>query len=395
MARSLSGTLIRGGRGNTGCLIAFGAVFFLFGSFFVVMFSVRPFVQSQIARGWTERPCRILSSEVSESRDSDSTTYGVAIRYEYTFDDRRFEGDRYDFARISDGDRGEKALIVARYPVGSEATCWVDPKDPSRSVLTREYTFRPFLTLFMLIFPTVGLVVMVAGWRSRRGTADAPIPKTVVAPRMRPDRSRGLVVLTSDEKAGTIALVVLSLFWNGIVWTIAYFVYRRSGGADLCVQLFVGLFALIGLVVLYAAIRKILEGMKPRPGLRLNADKLMPGGSAELQWGFSSGDTGGTSRLCLTLIGRESATYRRGTKTTTDKSVFARLVLVDTSSAKQIQRGNVSVPIPADTMHSWIASNNRIEWVIELVQEIPNWPDVKCEYAVTMHLPGANGGSHA
>ena len=81
----------------------------------------------------------------------------------------------------------------------------------------------------------------------------------------------------------------------------------------------------------------------------------------------------------MIIEGREEATYRRGTTTTADKQVFRTLDLVDTARQIDIARGQVSFIIPADTMHSFAASNNKIVWEMIVKGEIANWPDVKEE----------------
>ena len=404
MIRSLSARLLAGWQSGPACLLVIGAMFVLGGGLFVAVGVVWPFTQAQMARGWVEQPCRILASEVKRFSDSDGTTYGVEVRYEYTINDRRYEGNRADFAQFHDDNRGEKQRIVNAYPAGSEAVCWVDPDEPSRSVLNRDFQFKPFLTLFLLTFPAVGLGVMYVSIRRLRTAAKVPelrvpaLKMMVSAPPKGVGRARGVVVLTSNDHVSPVGLAVTSIVWNGIVWTVAFVMLRKSQGLEIGLWVGVGIFALIGLLLLYLAFRGALESTVPQPSLRLDADRLYPGGSVDLQWDFG-GDMGGTTRLKLTLIGRESATYRQGTDTVTDKSIFARLPVVDTSSPMHMQRGMVRVPVSPETMHTFFSPNNEVQWLIRLEQEIPNWPDVTREYPVVMNLPApalrADEVSHA
>jgi hypothetical protein len=92
------------------------------------------------------------------------------------------------------------------------------------------------------------------------------------------------------------------------------------------------------------------------------------------------GRTDRISKLTIRLEGREEARYRRGTSTYTDRNVFAIIPVVETTSAIEIARGEVSFTIPHNTMHSFEAPNNKIIWEIKLRGEIARWPDVITDY---------------
>jgi hypothetical protein len=44
--------------------------------------------------------------------------------------------------------------------------------------------------------------------------------------------------------------------------------------------------------------------------------------------------------------------------------------------------GTAQAQVPANTMHSWFASHNSVEWRIRLRGEIPFFPDVNDEFPV-------------
>jgi hypothetical protein len=93
----------------------------------------------------------------------------------------------------------------------------------------------------------------------------------------------------------------------------------------------------------------------------------------------------------ITLEGREEATYRRGTSTSTDKSVFASIELARVTHPKEMKRGRVKAAIPAGTMHSFASKNNKFVWELKVVGEIPRWPDVGEEYAIDVKPHGTGG----
>jgi hypothetical protein len=89
-------------------------------------------------------------------------------------------------------------------------------------------------------------------------------------------------------------------------------------------------------------------------------------------------------KLAIHLRGREEATYRRGTDTTTDKSVFAEHVLLETTNIVQMQSGKLVAQLPTDVMHTFNSPNNKIVWTIHLHGSIPRWPDIEVEFPLTV-----------
>lgn len=172
MEKSISGKAESQQRKGAGCLIGFGVIFATFGMFFSWMFCLGPMVRSYQARTWVQTPCIIVSSSVVENYGDDSTTYKVAVAYRYTVNGREYSGDRYNLASISDGNFGEKQQIVNSLPAGAERTCWVDPGNPAKSVITREW--HPGWGIVVVwIFPLVGLAICFGGIYSGRRMASA------------------------------------------------------------------------------------------------------------------------------------------------------------------------------------------------------------------------------
>lgn len=381
MGKSISRRLEKSQRQGAGCLVVFGLVFATFGSFFVWVFMVRPFVLAQGARDWVATPCRILSSEVTTHHDSeDGDTYGVAVSYEYEWNNALHRGDRYDFARISDGDRGAKQQMVNSMPPGATLTCYVDPDDPAQSVIDREFHLR-WSSIWILLFPAAGLGIMFAGTRrflrDRAASGAAAVRSAPLSPIRKP---AGPVRLKASLGREAIGLLVMSLFWNGIV-AVFWFALYASGNASVWVVLFLGLFQAIGILLVVLWVRKAMQAFAPVPIITASSNPVSLGGKLSLKMTFSR-DPSAVQRLRLTLVGREEATYRRGTDTVTDKQVFFRAVILDESRPARLATAAPEVQVPIDTMHSFAARSNKIVWVVELEEVVLNWPDVKCEYPI-------------
>lgn len=114
-----------------------------------------PLAQRSQAKNWATVPCQILSSEIKRQRLSRSSRYSADVSYLYHFDGREYRGNRYRFLQDVECEASEAA--VARYPVGSTASCFVNPKNPSESVLDLGIG-QLALGLFFLIFAVIGAV---------------------------------------------------------------------------------------------------------------------------------------------------------------------------------------------------------------------------------------------
>ncbi len=129
----------RGGQ-SPGCLVLFFGLFLAVGCVLSYFILWRPWSQWIAARFWEEVPCRIVSSQVTESSDSDGSTYKVDVTYAYVVEGGEITGSRYDFMNVSSSGYDGKAAVVARYPVGTRAVCWVNPKNRTESVLNRDFS---------------------------------------------------------------------------------------------------------------------------------------------------------------------------------------------------------------------------------------------------------------
>ena len=179
----------------------------------------------------------------------------------------------------------------------------------------------------------------------------------------------GMAVLLSG-------IVLLALFWNGIV---SVFLWKmvgewKSGGKPYFLTCFLVPFVIFGLLFVVGVFYQFLAIFNPRPSLAISASAIPLGGSADFSWTFK-GSVSRLTSLRVVLEGSEEARYRRGTSTYTDRDVFARIPVYESHGAV-MPAGNATVRVPADTMHSFTAPNNRIVWTLKLSGEIPKWPDV-------------------
>lgn len=403
-------------RGGKAVGVLFGGVFTAAGGVMLIFMTVLPLVRTASAQGWNQLACTIERSEVLSYSDSDGTTYRIDILFFYDVDGERYGSNRYSFSQIgsSSGYEGKREA-TERYPEGSQATCYVDPNDPTKAVLHRGLTLGNLLGLFPIPFLGAGLLVMYfslfgsAGgkankWRPGKRKTNRKAKSTQVdrgvdgfVNRNEDDGSSGPIVLRprGSRIGGFVGMTLVALFWNGIV---GVFIYNLAGGwikgkPDICPSLFMVPFIIVGLVLIGAAVKQLMLIFAPSVVVTLDRRSLPLGGATRLRWHVVGG-TGRVESVTIKLIGEEQATYRRGTDTITDTSEFYEALLVgdedenrdDAYAPKSsvIDRGNAVLRVPQDTMHSFESDNNKIVWRLSVWAAVSRWPDPKDTYELTV-----------
>ncbi len=382
-------------------VFGFFLLFLLVGSLLFYGFCLRPVIKILGARNWPAVACLVLSSELKTHVDSDGDTYSVNILYSYEYNGREFKSNRYHFMGGSSSGHGGKQAIVNRYPRGTKTICYVNPNEPTEAVLERGFTPDLWFGLIPLVFVAVGAGGLYFSLRKRRQSLPAAgtmpwavsgFSSSVLSPLSASQHTGPSDAARLKPKASPWAkffgVIAIALFWNGIVSVFLLQVVEgwRSGRGEWFHTLFLVPFVLVGLALLGGIGYCFLALFNPRQRLNVTPGAVRLGGTLRVEWEIT-GRTDTMQRLRVRLQGREEAKYRRGTNTCTDTSLFADLELADISAAQEMRSGTRTVTIPAHLMHSFASKNNRIIWSLRLHGEIPRWPDVKEEFAVTV-LPG-------
>ena len=349
----------------------------------------RPLLQVRAARHWQATPCWIVPT--LERDPAANGADSPRARFHYVVGGTEYQSSRFSFFDHLEEKKGRSRLDAT----ARQATCYVNPADPADAVLDRGLTPAAAIGLIPLGIAVVGIFGFVVVRRSRRGAADAdaddtevPAPRryrTPVVPIERQQASGGMVELRASQSplAKLIAVTIFALFWNGILsfFFVGMLGDGGIGGMDICGLVFLTPFVLIGLGALAMVGYLALAMFNPQPILAVSATSVPLGESITLRWSFT-GRFDRIERLRIGLIGREEATYTRGTRTTTDREIFFRRYAIDITRTVEIQRGEATIPVPADTMHTFDAARNKVIWHIVLHGEIGRWPDVKEEYPI-------------
>ena len=361
------------GRGHK-FMVVFGLIFAAVGGAVFVPLTGLPAIRLATSMTWDATPCTIASSSIRSWSTDDGTSCRADVLYEYRAGGRIWRSNRVDFFSFLTSGRDNARTILGRYPGGADATCWVDPNDPSRSVLERHIRPKHLLGLIPLVFVLAGGALASHGRKlmlSRRG-----VPETTVredAPEPGP-----LILKPQVGPVGKlVGALLFALLWNGIVSVFVWQAWKawERGSPDWFLNIFLIPFVLVGLFSFFAVGHLLLALANPRPRLILTPGRPRLGSELRLEWRFT-GRAGRLGHLRIFLEGREEATYQRGTDTVTEHEIFATHDLIDTGNDWEIPKGVAEIVIPSDTMHSFTADSNKIIWEIKVEGEIARWPDV-------------------
>jgi hypothetical protein len=371
---------IAGGKKGKYGLAAFFGIFAIAGLGMLYPLGIKPITKTLDARSWIETPCKVLRAEVRSHEGDDSTTYSVYIFYEYEFNDQTYQNDGYDFVGGSSSGYRSKARVVDRYRSAANPVCYVNPEDPADAVLKRGFHVKLLLALFPLPFLLVGLGGVYYTLRGKKAKAFRG------AALLRPSDAGPAVLRPKHSPSTKLAIAILvALFWNGIISIMVVEVVGgfRHGQPNWFLTLFSVPFVAVGLGMLAYVVYQFLALFNPRPQLEVSSAAIPLGGAAELRWRLS-GKVSRISELTVKLQGVEQATYRRGTRTYTDRNTFYEMELYRTTDTSTIASGHVGFVIPQDTMHSFEADNNKIIWSLEVRGDIKRWPDVKESFPISV-----------
>ena len=372
-------------------MVAFLGLFVVAGTAIGYFLSFRPLYLAYRAQSWTAADCEVISSRLVTGDD----TARADIRYRYSVDDRQYTSDRYHFLTGSNSDSTVSAT-VERYAPGTRFQCFVDPADPAQAVINRDVTYWYYFGLiFFAAFAGIPLLVgtfavrQMSAARAARQMADTPLrARELDAAQNVPVADFGPLVLqpSASPMGKLITATIVCLFWNGIVGVFTYFEiqeFAAGSGTGWFMALFLLLFQVVGVALLLAVPYQLLALANPRPTITLSRGTLPIGGAVPFEWQLT-GKASRVSRLTVTLKGREEARYRRGTNTNTDRHEFYSHVIVEANDPMNIERGNGTIRVPAGTMHSFGATNNRIVWSLTVKGDINRWPDVDETFDVTV-----------
>lgn len=203
-----------------GCLFLFALPFAVVGFVVAFMAGLRLWSWAE-ARDWREVPARILEVELEEHTGDGSTTYEAVARYEYQYEGTTYQGNDVGLGSGADNIGSfheDKYRELELYRSQDRMfRCYVDPDNPSRSILYREarWGLLSLMGLFALIFGGVGIGLMFGGlWGKRK--LDEEENLTDLNPtepwRWKPEWAEGRIA--SSGKARFVLPAIMAILWN-------------------------------------------------------------------------------------------------------------------------------------------------------------------------------------
>lgn len=233
----------------------------------------------------------------------------------------------------------------------------------------------------------VGFGLMIAmgriGTGARHAAAAGTVPTAApslapsIGPRvLRPTSARGcLLVFLVPFTAAWIAGVIVAMTAASALWPVLAF------------------FAVAGLALALLCLHQILALTNPRAEIVLDGDEVPIGEIVELPWRLE-GSTSRLTALTIELVGREEASYTRGTNRVTDREEFHASTLFSGKLGGADAQGTLRVTMPACAVPSFQGRSNQILWLVRFKAPIRFWPDVKDEIALPVGPPrAARGGA--
>lgn len=348
---------------------------------------------------WLEVPCTVQSSRVQSHDSDDGTTYSVDIVYAYSVQGKEYRSGRYTFLGGSSSGYAGKAAIVRQYPEGKQTTCYINPHNPAEAVLNREVGADLLFGLIPLVFMAVGLIGAIYSIRKGPDNGPGAVSAPSVGRQIGDHSSRlgsrveghlpgGQVTLKPkfSHTAKILSSIAGSLVWNGIVSVFVVQAVQswQAGRPALFLTVFLIPFVVIGLMLIGSIVYFIMASFNPRPVLILQKNTIRLGDRVGLKWHID-GKVSKIQNFQLSLVGEESATYRRGTSTYTDHCTFYDKLLTTVRHPGSMRRGTLTFTVPLASMHSFSSDNNSITWKLFMHCAVPNWPDVEEDFEITVY----------
>jgi Protein of unknown function (DUF3592) len=96
-----------------------------------VLVMLRMLRRARSEPGWIRIPGAVLESRILNTAEG----YLPTIRYEYNFEGDRHENSMFKSLVTASSSRSSSERVIRRYPAGANVTVYVNPNNPSDSVL--------------------------------------------------------------------------------------------------------------------------------------------------------------------------------------------------------------------------------------------------------------------
>ncbi len=207
------------------------------------------------------------------------------------------------------------------------------------------------------------LNVNLGSWGGGTSNEGSVLPE----PDYAPGTNKRVLIDTGDTAVAALLPLIVGTMFAAVPAVMFYHGAHEEG---LMEKVFMGVFGLLGLVGLYMGMMKLLVSMRFAPGrLAPSVWPLRLGESFTLEYQRATKTGAAVTSMTARIYLQESATYRQGTDTYTDTEVVYDCDLGSvgaTQGGDGVYRGKWSVDIPGNSMASFEASDNQVNWMVEV-----------------------------
>jgi hypothetical protein len=145
-------------------------------------------------------------------------------------------------------------------------------------------------------------------------------------------------------------------------------------------------FLAIGGWLVYKLLNPIVAKAKVEPAeVIVSKDTIRVGESFQVTYrqGFKS--AADVKKVLIQFVLRETATYRRGTNTYTavhNHTHFEQTYPARHYESSQRFEDTIALQIPKDSIHTFMASRNKLQWFIHIEIDFAKWPDYAEDFEI-------------
>ena len=351
-------------RGSKIFLALFGFVFFCVGITVSTIGVKKYLAEEQAAGTWISAPCKIISAKLeSHRRSKGGTSYSPEIVYEFSAGGKTYRGnDIFMSGNSSSNDYDKEKQRLRKYK--NIRICWFNPENPEENALMKPaggFSLRKIVMIvFGMPFALIGgglLVGTFFGKKFKKKEAQSAIGAL---------KSNG-----EDSLLGAIVVCGFALLWNLILFAVGagFFANGRPG---LFPTVIIGVFAAIGIALIFAAAWCCLRSLNPRYEVLLfPAGRLRAGESVRAEWRVVRGDPAKSVSLNAELVRWEKTNlYVNGKQ---KEKVAERVPVFATMSRSEIAAGSAEFCVPANIENG--------KWSLRLTGKTAFFrPGLKCDF---------------
>jgi hypothetical protein len=146
-----------------------GGVLAVMGGFFVYALLAFGYSKAAATHRWVETSCTIQKSVMVTTRatpNSPGLSHELDILFEYSVNGSTYQSTRHRRIATRSAHESKIRSVVDKFPAGSQATCFVDPDDPTMAVLKKDTKAVGYTVWFPGLFVIGGLGIMIAAVRN-------------------------------------------------------------------------------------------------------------------------------------------------------------------------------------------------------------------------------------